>query len=213
MIKAHKPGLYLFFVGEECGGIGSSAYVKDNPSFSANMVVSFDRRGTKDIITHQGGYETCSSKFAKGLAHALNLQNVDFEYKPCDGGVYTDSREFAEIVPECTNIAVGYYNEHTAKEFQDLHHLLALRDAVLAVDWHKLPIDRVPEPDVPWQSFYDNRDLPGMPVLDPPKGKYGFNTRAEAKAAVKAIEDAAWNEELDTLTLYTNLSIIKGYLL
>lgn len=171
MIIAGVPGQYLFFVGEECGGIGSSSFVTDNPEFSADFVVSFDRKGTTDVITHQSCYQTASNKFANALAGRLNAAIPGFRYKACDGGVYTDSKEFADRVPECTNISVGYYREHTVNESQDLTHLLKLRDAVVALAWEKLPIDRVPEPDIPWgtythSSFYSDEWRGDMVVLN-----------------------------------------------
>ena len=197
MIAENRPGMYLFFVGEECGGIGSSAYVKDHPTFSANMVVSFDRRGTKDIITHQGGYCTASNTFAMALGDAMNKLNPAFEYAPCAGGLYTDSREFAEIVPECTNIAVGYYNEHTIRESQDLEHLLNLRSVVVAIDWQSLPIGRVPEPDLPWAGW--DMDIPS------------FSTRKEALEAIGALREAGLAGDLSDVELNHYLDIIEGY--
>ncbi|AZF94493.1 hypothetical protein [Pectobacterium phage Ekidair] len=158
MMKAGVAGKYMFFIGEECGGIGSSAFVQDNPSFSANAVVSFDRRGTGSVITHQGGWETCSSQFGAALAKALNQNGAGkLQYRPDDAGLYTDSREFAEIVPECTNISVGYFHEHTAKETLNLTHLLNLRDALLKIEWGKLPVHRVPAPDVIWGTGWMGR--------------------------------------------------------
>lgn len=153
MMRGGVAGKYMFFVGEECGGIGSSAFVRDNPNFSANAVVSFDRRGTGSVITHQGGYETCSTQFGAALAQALNHNGVGkLSYCIDAGGLYTDSREFAEIVPECTNISVGYFHEHTAKEVLNLTHLLNLRDALLKIEWGNLPIHRVPGADVIWDA-------------------------------------------------------------
>lgn len=158
MMKAGVAGKYMFFIGEECGGIGSSAFVQDNPHFSANVVVSFDRRGTGSVITHQGGWETCSAQFGAALAKALNQNGAGkLAYRIDDGGLYTDSREFAEIVPECTNISVGYFHEHTAKETLNLTHLLNLRDALLKVEWDKLPIKRVPAPDVIYDTSWMGR--------------------------------------------------------
>lgn len=158
MMKAGVQGKYMFFVGEECGGIGSSFFVEQNPDFSANMVVSFDRRGTGSVITHQGGWCTASTEFAAALAKQLNHNGAGkLAYKPDDGGLYTDSREFAEIVPECTNISVGYFHEHTAKETLNLTHLLNLRDALLKVEWDKLPIKRVPGPDVLYDTTWMGR--------------------------------------------------------
>lgn len=148
----------MFFIGEECGGIGSSAYVQDNPEFSANMVVSFDRRGQSSIITHQGGWRTCSTEFAVALAGQLTQKGAGkLQYRPDDTGLYTDSCEFADVVPECTNISVGYFHEHTAKETLNLTHLLNLRDALLKVEWDKLPIKRVPEPDIVWDTGWMGR--------------------------------------------------------
>lgn len=158
MIQAGIQGKYMFFVGEECGGIGSSAFVQDNPQFSANAIISFDRRGTGSVITHQGGFRTCSDGFGAALASALNQNGAGkLQYRIDDAGLYTDSREFAEIVPECTNISVGYLHEHTAKETLNLTHLLNLRDAVLKVQWDTLPIVRVPEPDIIYDTSWIGR--------------------------------------------------------
>lgn len=206
MIAAKKPGKYLFFVGEEVGGIGSSAYVRARPAFSADMVVSFDRRGTDSIITHQGGYETCSDVYARALAQALNMAEPTFGYKTDSTGLYTDSREFAELVPECTNVSVGYYNEHTVYECQDLGHLLALKDAAIAIDWAALPIARTPAPDLPWSSTYGtlNDDIP-----------WSYSTRKEAREALDAIEAGLLDPGT---TLPTNnelrayIDTIRGYL-
>lgn len=197
MISRDRPGLYLFFVGEECGGIGSSAYVQDHPHFSANMVVSFDRRGTKDLITHQAGYCTASDTFATALGNAMNKLEPTFEYAPCAGGLYTDSKEFAGLVPECTNIAVGYMNEHTVRESQDLDHLLLLRDVVVSLDWEALPIDREPEPDLPWS--WTDKDLPT------------FSTRREAMDAIRELRNAAREGDLLDVELNHYLDIIESY--
>lgn len=155
MIKAGKPGNYMFFLGEECGGLGSSDFISRNQTISADMCVSFDRRGYTDVVTHQGGYRTASDAYARALSSELNKHG--FKYKPCDTGIYTDSKEFAELVPECTNISVGYFDEHTTRESLDIQHLYNLRDAVLAIDWASLPVHRVPEPDE-WLTNW-NRSL------------------------------------------------------
>jgi len=34
--------------------------------------------------------------------------------------VYTDTAEFTDIIPECTNRSVGYAREHTQEESLDL---------------------------------------------------------------------------------------------
>lgn len=186
LIKAGISGRYMFFIGEECGGIGSSAYVQDNPEFSANMVVSFDRRGQSSIITHQGGWRTCSTEFAVALAGQLTQKGAGkLQYRPDDTGLYTDSREFADVVPECTNISVGYFHEHTAKETLNLTHLLNLRDALLKVEWDKLPIKRVPEPDIVWDTGWMGRT---SAWYDTPKDKV-----PELRKRVETLLNKEWD--------------------
>jgi hypothetical protein len=65
-------------------------------------------------------------------------------YLPDNTGVYTDTAEFIEVIPECTNISVGYYSEHSDKEKLDIIHFQALADRVALIDWDSLPTDRDP---------------------------------------------------------------------
>ena len=143
LIKNNIPGLYYFFIGEEVGCIGSSqASVYGQFNGHYDRIISFDRKGTNSVITHQSSTRTCSDEFAKALASQLNrFENL--YYKPDDTGVYTDSAEFIDSIPECTNISVGYQLEHTYKESQDLYHLNKLAQACLGVEWEKLPTKRV----------------------------------------------------------------------
>jgi hypothetical protein len=141
MIKNNIPGLYYFFIGEEVGCIGSglaAKFYKVKGHF--DRIISFDRRGTDSIITHQSGTKTCSDEFANELAKQLNIGGLKF--KKDDTGVYTDSAEFTSVIPECTNVSVGYYKEHTFSEHQDIKHLYLLANACLSVQWEKLPTKR-----------------------------------------------------------------------
>lgn len=143
LIQNKVPGLYYFFIGEEVGCVGSSAAsVYGQFKGLYDRVISFDRRGTNSIITHQSGYRCCSDEFAKSLSSQLNLMS-NLYYKPDNTGVYTDSAEFVDVVSECTNISVGYYAEHTHSETQDLYHLNKLSLACLDVEWEKLPTSRI----------------------------------------------------------------------
>ncbi len=130
MIKKEIPGVYYFFVGEECGCIGSGKVSRDwsNNPFSEQItkVVSFDRRGTDSIITEQWGGVCCSTNFAVELSKRLNSVEKSFNYRPDPTGIYTDSAKFISLVPECTNISVGYYGEHGHSEKQDIEHLKKL---------------------------------------------------------------------------------------
>lgn len=199
MVAAGVQGTYLFFVGEEVGGVGSSSFVQANPNFSANAVISFDRRGTGDVITHQGMSRTCSDAFAAALCNALPAY---LNYQPSDQGVYTDSKEFAHLVPECTNISVGYYNEHTSSEYLDLVHLEALADACCRLDWASLPIQRVPEPEAPWYLPDDFAPIMGGM----------WNERVRLLQEVQSVRKAFAQGDLSTYRLHKFLTDVENYL-
>lgn len=147
MIEKKVPGLYYFFLGEEVGCIGSkklAAEHKENKIEGINKVVSFDRRGTNSVITYQSSRRCCSDTFGDALAVEFNRVESTFKYEKDDTGVLTDSVQFINIYPECTNISVGYYSEHTFDERQDIKHLEKLAKACIKVDWNKLPVERDP---------------------------------------------------------------------
>ena len=136
---------YVFTQGEECGGIGAS-WLADNWKDGLaefDRAVAFDRRGIDSVITHQGRGRCCSDAFAEALSDALNADET-LMYLPDDTGVYTDTAEFIEVIPECTNISVGYMHEHSDRESLDILHFAALAQRVVAIDWDALPTDRDP---------------------------------------------------------------------
>lgn len=153
MILANVPGYYIFHYGEESGGIGSralagaySAWLKER----FKCAIALDRCGTQDIITHQG-FRTASDAFALSLALAL-----DMDYKPCSSGIYTDTAEYEEIIPECSNVSIGYSRAHSPAETQDLAHLDRLRTALLKIgSTNHLTIDRDPA-DRPVTQYWAN---------------------------------------------------------
>jgi hypothetical protein len=57
----------------------------------------------------------------------------------------TDTAEFTDIIPECTNISCGYYSEHTEKEHLDMRHFAQLAKSILLIDWDALPTSRDPK--------------------------------------------------------------------
>ena len=145
LLHAGVPGYYVFTQGEECGGIGAKFLAHNMPGLLSEFdrAIAFDRRGIDSVITHQGYGRCCSDVFAEALSGALNRDDR-MMYLPDDTGVYTDTAEFVDIIPECTNISVGYYHEHGDREYIDVLHFQALADAVLGFDWDELPTDRDP---------------------------------------------------------------------
>ena len=144
LMRNKIPGLYYFFIGEEVGCIGSGLASKDKYFKNYDRIISFDRRDVNSVITFQSSTRCCSDAFADALALQLNNSGYRLAYKKDDGGVYTDSAEFVGVIPECTNLSVGYYKEHTTNESQDIDHLERLANACITVDWENLPTKRDP---------------------------------------------------------------------
>jgi len=142
LIRAGVPGLYIFHQAEECGGQGSSYIAKEEKHRldGIEFAIAFDRRGNGDVISHQAGGRCCSDAFATDFAERLGGK-----YKPCDGGVFTDTANYTHLISECTNLSVGYYNEHSKHEYQDLNEADELLTALLAVDWDTLVASRDPK--------------------------------------------------------------------
>jgi hypothetical protein len=142
MIENKIPGLYYFFYGEEVGCLGSRKVADAKRIENIKKVISFDRRGTDSIITYQASKRTASDAFGNALAKELNDIEPTFKYDIDPTGVSTDSARFISVYSECTNISVGYYNEHTFSEKQDIEHLVKLAKACLKVNWNDLPAER-----------------------------------------------------------------------
>lgn len=139
MIKAKVPGLYVFHRAEEIGARGST-YIREHTELLKGITkaIAFDRMGFTSVITYQMGSRTASDAFAKSLIAQLPGYVID------TGGVFTDTQIYADVVPECTNLSVGYSGQHSPNETQHVGTLLALRDAMLTIDSSKLVVARDP---------------------------------------------------------------------
>lgn len=140
MIKAGKPGLYVFHAEEENGAVGSRAFAKTNAKYLQGFkaAIAFDRRGTDSVISHMGSVRTCSNAFADSLAAQLEGYTRD------ETGGLTDTKQYRHIIPECTNISVGYDGAHSSVESLDVPHILRLKDQLIRLDTSKLVIERDP---------------------------------------------------------------------
>lgn len=144
MMAHNIPGLYYFFIGEERGGIGSNKVSADFDSIeylkNVKKCISFDRRKTESVITQQLGRVCCSDQFGTALCKEYNKSGLNLSLDPT--GIYTDSASFIDEIAECTNVSVGYNNEHTSREYQNMTFLTKLCEASLKVDWESLPVAR-----------------------------------------------------------------------
>jgi hypothetical protein len=145
LLRCRVPGTYVFHRGEERGGIGSKMLLEKERDFLAkhDVAIAFDRKGTDDIVTHQGGQECASDKCGLAFAERLNkASGGQFRYCISKTGAFTDTKVYREVIDECLNISVGYHNAHGPDEQLDYGHLVKLRDALVKIDFDSLPVDR-----------------------------------------------------------------------
>jgi len=143
MIRAEVEGLYIFHRGEEIGGIGSTYIAEETPELldGIRYAIALDRKGFDSVITYQGA-RCASDTFAGALADALG---GDFE--PDESGLFTDTANYAELIPECSNLSVGYEHAHSAKETLDVGFMLWLLPRLMRLDVSALPVARDPKAD------------------------------------------------------------------
>lgn len=127
MIAANVPGRYVFHRAEERGALGAKWIIENTPEVLSGMrfALAFDRMGTDEVITNMITGITCSNEFAQTLCSELGDHFI-----PADG-IYTDTAFYIKHIPNCTNISVGYYDQHTDYESLDVSYLLALTNHLI----------------------------------------------------------------------------------
>lgn len=222
MIKHKIPGLYIFHVGEERGGKGSEFIAEKTPEVLKDIkrIIAFDRQGYGDVIRFQRNVECCSETFAKALATQLsaNTPAKFINFEPCRG-IFTDTANYTHLIPECTNISIGYFNNHRTTECFDLVYLTSmLLPAILKVDWENLPIERKPVAKV--KSFpaynrgannyyYNSQEITKFNWE--PKKPLDYASEQDAKDAVDTwIRKNAYNGEAGKF-VYKLLKEVKTY--
>lgn len=153
MIRAGKHGLYVFHRAEEIGGRGSEFIASKTPELLDGIAyaIAFDRKGHSSVITRQAYGRCCSEAFAASLGDALGMGHT-----ADSGGTFTDTANYTGLVGECTNLSVGYMNEHTKRESLDWDYLDCLRGALLSLDVGALVSSRAPG-EIDAEDF-DSRD-------------------------------------------------------
>jgi len=212
MIRQEIPGLYLFHRGEEKGGIGSKDIANNNRELldGIERVIAFDRKDDRSVITHQRGRQCCSMEFAQALGEQLGTR-----WFPDPTGSFTDSANYMDFIPECTNLSVGYRHQHTENEMQCMKTLLSLVDNVQNVKWDELPTKRDPSPpkiySLPTRSapkpvqetLFDNEELTPEWIKSHPDEVYlymseilGLGTAGELMTELNDFFNQADEEEL-----------------
>lgn len=210
LMANNVPGLYYFFIGEERGGIGSHALadVYDEVDYLKEIkrCVSFDRRKTISVITAQAGGRCCSDEFGQALCDAYNASGLNLKIDPT--GVYTDSASFIDYIPECTNVSVGYYNEHTGKEKQNMDYLIELCKASVNVDWDKLPTTRSLEDKKALKQMVSDVKVQNQPFLDAIKAAVTLDKTISVDYGDVYANFDLENEDCETII--TNLTALRN---
>jgi len=143
LIQAKVNATFIFHRDEESGGRGSSWLARNYPKWleTFDVCLALDRRGTSDIIVSQSCGMCASDEFARGLADQLAMT-----HRPADG-IFTDSANYTDLIAECSNLSIGYQNEHSRAETLDLNYLEQVIQKLIRVDWDSLPIAREPGDD------------------------------------------------------------------
>lgn len=158
MIEEGVEGLYVFHREEEVGGRGSAFITKETPWLIEGIerCIAFDRMGIDSVITYQGAERCCSDTFADALCKELG----SFWF-PDPTGVFTDSANYTHLIPECTNLSIGYQAEHTKNETLSVGFLENMIELCCKeVNWESLPTERNPA-EVEWEDDYLDRYYSG----------------------------------------------------
>lgn len=145
LIRRNVPGLYIFHRAEEVGGRGSAWIASNSEDMlkQYDRAIAFDRKDIHSIITHQASRRCCSEAFSDDLAAKLGMN-----HRSDPTGSFTDTANYDHIIPECTNMSVGYFSAHTARETQLLGYLVELMEAFARIDVEGLVTDRNPNAPV-----------------------------------------------------------------
>lgn len=199
MIRRGVEGLYIFHREEEVGGRGS-AWIRDhNPGLleGIKFAIAFDRKDISSVITHQWD-RCCSDAFADSL-----IGQLDVSFFKDDTGTFTDTANYTGLIGECTNLSVGYFDQHRKNERQHWPFMVWLLERMCALDVSKLISERTPgEADPNDWSF--NKGQAGSYVYTGSLGEVanepvGWNTWEETLTRTRSAKDRARTYLLDTI--------------
>lgn len=182
MILRGVKGSYVFFREEESGGRGSNWMVENHAEWLSEfqVAIALDRKGYSSVITHQGS-RCASDTFARSLAAQLGG-----DYVPDSTGIFTDTANMTHLIPECSNLSIGYGGAHCSNEAQNIPFAIELLDKLCELDVSKLTVERDPTKveevyDVrsKWSDYYG--DYNGQELWD--DVAYGYDTPSYSKSS------------------------------
>lgn len=175
LLKAKVRGIYIWHLDEESGTCGSKWIARNNEALlqRCSHSIGFDRKNYGDIIGTQNGRACCSKAFMEALATQLN-DNLPAKcmvrFKDSVVGSFTDTANYVGHIPECTNVSVGYFDQHTSSErFDPIWLNNFLIPALIKVRWSELPSEH------PLTKKSDTRAYGGTSSWRG-HGNYNYNT-------------------------------------
>lgn len=216
LINEKIPGLYIFHRGEECGGLGSSYIARDTPEIldDITIAIAFDRRGTKDIITTQSSGKCASQEFCDSLSEQLDMGHASAR------GSFTDTANYTKLVEECTNLSVGYYEEHRKTESLDYEYLAALAVKMMQIDYSKLVVARKKgdtgySPIKTYDAHGMQFDVPSLDNDDIVHGLYETMDHQDIVSFVMnnpmIVADMLYDQGLTQAEVNLNVAAIQGF--
>lgn len=211
MIQNKVPGTYYFFLGEEpiiTGGLwGSSKALDNHPEFFTKFkrCIAFDRRGYGSVVMRQKGRMSSSDKFIRAIADKLKeFGKIEFD-ESSKYGYYTDTATFMDVIPECTNISAGGFNEHHNNEWVDLNYTYNVYQTALKIKWDELPVERTvgetrfqSEPESIVKKFNLFKQKSVKPKIDKLMDDLDFiKTREVTKGGITHLTYSKWLEDKD----------------
>ena len=167
MIEKKVPGMYIFHRGEEHGGIGSGWIAAETPGLlkDIEIAIALDRKGTDDVIQYQNFERCCSERFASDLANLMEITGGD------EIGSFTDTANYTDLITECTNISVAYWNQHSKNETCNPCQIGIIEERLLKADWNSLKAYGYVDEDT--RPSYTTYSYPSIPLpytaLDDPQ--------------------------------------------
>jgi len=119
-----------FTVEEEQGQYGAKSIDK---SFfeSVDYAISLDRRNGSDVVNKSRFMKYGSDHYSKVFERAsMILWNEQHRYYSTEGGI-SDLQIWSLMGIESVNLSIGYYNEHTDREYLKLEEWHRVHDLVL----------------------------------------------------------------------------------
>lgn len=151
LIDLNVPYGFAFFCDEEIGCIGSSILAKDiDKNSNITAFIGLDRRGLDNVAVY--GYDN------RDLIQLFENEG----YIEVDGSI-TDASILSEQSSRnlaCVNLSVGYYNEHTKREFINVNGIKRAIQTLIKLSFDLLKNSYISSPTrYSYKEYYDKYEI------------------------------------------------------